>query len=40
MSEASINEENIQMLRDIVTDGYDRIVTLLNETLNGGNDDE
>lgn len=40
MSTASTNEENIRILRDIVTDGYEQIMSILNQKMNGGNDDE
>lgn len=40
MSAASISTENIQTLRDIVTNGYRQIMELLNQKLNGGNEDE
>ena len=40
MSVASINDENIEKLKAIVTDGYERIINLLNSMDFGGQYDE
>jgi uncharacterized protein with ATP-grasp and redox domains len=36
MTAASINEQNIETLKEIVTTGYDEIINLLNRKLLGG----
>jgi hypothetical protein len=36
MTAASINEQNIETLKEIVTTGYDEIINLLNKKLSGG----
>ncbi len=40
MSSASVNGENIQTLREIVTIAYDQIIDMFNRKLNGGNENE
>lgn len=40
MSAASVNEENIQTLREIVTVAYDQIIDMFDRKLNGGNENE
>ena len=40
MSAASVNEENIQTLREIVTIAYDQIIDMFDRKLNGGNENE
>ena len=38
MTAASTTEENIELLKSIVTTGYDQIINLLNQKLTGGNE--
>lgn len=40
MSSASVNGENIQTLREIVTIAYDQIIDMFDRKLNGGNENE
>lgn len=40
MSTASTNKKNIEVLRDIVSEGYEQIMSLLNQKMNGGNENE
>lgn len=40
MSTASTSAENLQILRAIVANGYDQIMDLINQKMNGGNEDE
>ena len=40
MSKASVNEENMQALKEIITDGYDTVMDLFKLKLNGGKNDE
>ena len=40
MSADSVNDENMQVLRDIVTDRYNQIVEMINTKLNGGKENE
>ncbi len=40
MSAASIDNENIQILKNIVTAGYNQIMDMMNKKMNGGNENE
>ena len=40
MTSASINDESVEILKSIVTEGYEQIINLLNSKSFGGNEDE
>ncbi len=40
MSSASVDSENIQILKNIVTAGYKQIMDMMNKKMNGGNENE
>ena len=40
MTSASINDESVEILKSIVTEGYEQIINLLNSKSFGGTEDE